>query len=379
MVQIVIGAILSFLLAFFIMPFVIKIARIKNLYDIPDERKTHSSPVPSLGGLGIFIGLIISLLLTNDFTSQVPEFQYYIAAFFIMFILGVLDDIFVLTALKKITGQFIVAGILTVKAHLLITNLHGFLGIDELSTGVSYTVTFFAIVGIVNSFNLIDGVDGLAGSLALLTSLCFGVFLFINNDLPHALLAFTIAGALIAFLIYNFHPAKIFMGDSGSMLIGLVNAILVIRFIQSSTHFSFIPVTSTLAIGAGILLLPVMDVLRVFCIRLSKGQSPFAPDRNHLHHLLLNKGFSHTKVTVTLLLMSSFFSIFSMLFQTLNITLEIVSLLVLFFICVGILRYAAPRGKLLRVVADKDAQDENKNIKIVPIYSSDKAAVIEEE
>ncbi|MGI8950061.1 MAG: glycosyltransferase family 4 protein [Chitinophagaceae bacterium] len=379
MVQIVIGGILAFLLAFFIMPFVIKIAQIKNLYDVPDERKTHTSPIPSLGGLGIFIGLIISLLLTNDFTAQVPEFQYYIAALFIMFILGVLDDIFVLSAIKKVTGQLIVAGILTFKAHLLITNLHGFLGIDELNTFFSYAISFFAIVGIINSFNLIDGVDGLAGSIAVLTSLCFGVFLFIDNDIPHALLAFTIAGALFAFLIYNFHPAKIFMGDSGSMLIGLVNAILVIRFIQSSnTNISFMHITSTLAIGAGILLLPLMDVLRVFCIRLSKGQSPFAPDRNHLHHLLLNKGFSHTKVTLTLVLMSGFFAVTSMLFQTLNSTLELVILSVLFFTCVGLLRYVTPRRKWLRVVADKEAE-ESKNVKIVSIFPPDQAAVLEEE
>ena len=117
------------------------------------------------------------------------------------------------------------------KAQLLITDMQGFLGVTHISSSVSYLLTFFTLIAVINAFNLIDGVDGLAASLSLLSSLVFGVFFGVNHDIPYALLAFGFAGSLIAFLIYNFQPAKVFMGDSGSLLMGVVNSILVIKSI----------------------------------------------------------------------------------------------------------------------------------------------------
>ena len=378
MAQILTGGLLAFILSFLIMPFVIKVAQNKNLYDLPDERKTHKVPIPSLGGIGIFIGLILSLLLVNNFISTIPEFQYYIAAFFILFVFGVLDDIFILPASKKLVGQLIVASVLTIKGGLLITNLHGFLDIWQLNTLVSYIITFFAILLIVNSFNLIDGVDGLAGSLGFVTSIVFAIFLFLNNDIPDTLLAFTLAGSLLAFLIFNFHPAKIFMGDSGSMLIGLVLSVLFIKFMGNPV-FNNPQKPSILSLGLGLLLLPLMDVLRVFCIRLSKGQSPFAPDRNHLHHLLLNKGFSHRQVTFILVVTSVFFASLAIVFEMVNINITVFAFAGIFFLAVLILKYTPSKYKWLRVVTDNDIAEAGKNVKIVSIYSPDKAAVLEDE
>jgi UDP-GlcNAc:undecaprenyl-phosphate/decaprenyl-phosphate GlcNAc-1-phosphate transferase len=378
MVQILTGGLLAFLLSFFIMPFVIKLAKDKKLYDLPDERKTHVSPIPSLGGIGIFIGFIISLLLVNNFIGSVPELQYYIAAFFILFTLGILDDIFILSAPKKVIGQIIVTIVLTMKGHLLITNLHGFIGIGALSPIVSYLVTFFIILLVINSFNLIDGVDGLAGSIGLITLTIFSIFLFINKNTADALVAFTLAGSLLAFLIYNFHPAKIFMGDSGSMLIGLVTAVILIRFLDNDTIYPP-QASSNFTIAFGILLLPLMDVLRVFCLRIFKGRSPFAPDRNHFHHLLLNKGFSHKQVTFILVSVGLVFGVLAFVFQYMNINVVLFSLAGLFFATVAVLKFTPTKYKWLRVVTDKDIIKADKKVKVVSIYSTEKVAAIEED
>ena len=353
MIQIFTGGLLAFILSFIIMPFVIRLAKEKKLYDLPDERKTHLQPIPSLGGIGIFVGLILSLLLVNNFIQTVPAFQYYLASIFIIFIFGVLDDIFVLSALKKVGGQLLVAFILTTKGQMLITNLHGFLDVGILNTFTSYFISFFAILLIINCFNLIDGVDGLAGSLGIVSALVFAIFMYINNDIADSLLAFTLAGSLIAFLMFNFHPAKIFMGDSGSMLVGLIMSILFIRFLEMPV-FSVSNTPSLLPLGFGILLLPIMDVLRVFCIRLSKGQSPFAPDRNHVHHMLLNKGFSHKEVTVTLAVTSIIFAALAFAFKFVNINITVFSFSGIFFISILVLKHTPSKYRWLRVVTDRD-------------------------
>ena len=142
MIQVVAGIIIAYFITFFILPLIIRVADDNKLYDIPDERKTHNHEVSSLGGIAIFIGLILSLLLVSDFTNYTAELQYFIAAFFIIFILGLIDDIFVLQAWKKILGQLLVTAMLTLKAGLLITNLHGFLGIHELTHMTSICFDF---------------------------------------------------------------------------------------------------------------------------------------------------------------------------------------------------------------------------------------------
>src|SRR5215471_6509422 len=188
MVLVAAGMFIAYVITFFLMPFIIRIARINKLFDLPDERKTHTYPVSSLGGVGIISGLTISLLLVADFKLGGSEFQYYLASFFIVFIIGVIDDIFVLKAWKKVLGQLLVASLLTAKAHLLISNLQGLGGFFQIDEVSSYALTFFTIILVINSFNLVDGVDGLASSLGLISSLAFGLFFYVNNDAPFAIL-----------------------------------------------------------------------------------------------------------------------------------------------------------------------------------------------
>ena len=305
MLNVLLTVSVSFVIAFLAIPAIIKIAREKHLYDIPDARKLHSRHIASLGGVGIFIGFVLSLLLT---TSTNPEFQYFFAAALGIFFLGLKDDILIISASKKFIGQVIAAAILIHLGGVRIESMHGLFGITELPLAVSFLLSYISIIVITNAFNLIDGIDGLAGTLGLLTMSVFGTYFFMVDMPAYSLLAFAMAGSLLAFLIFNFNPAKIFMGDSGSLLLGLINAILVIKFIAVADNPSVAyPLQSAVAIGFCILMVPLADTLRVFSIRIAKGRSPFSPDRNHIHHLLLDRGLNHKSITITCLLLNIFF------------------------------------------------------------------------
>jgi UDP-N-acetylmuramyl pentapeptide phosphotransferase/UDP-N-acetylglucosamine-1-phosphate transferase len=379
MQQVILGSIIAIIITLLIIPVIIVIAKKKKLYDEPDDkRKFHNQPIPSLGGLGMFVGFILSILLTVNFAADAPEFQFYIAAFLLIFFLGIKDDIMVLSATKKFAGQLLVAGILIYKSNLVISNMNGLFGVYAMNPFCSYTLTIFAIVVIINAFNLIDGVDGLAGGLGLISSLIFAIFFLINQNIPYAVLGFSFAGCLLAFLYYNFHPARIFMGDTGSLLIGLVNSILVIKFIQEGSTYTSYPVTAAPAVGFGILLLPLMDTLRVFTIRVMQGRSPFSPDRNHIHHLFLSRGFNHKSVTLICALTTILVSIASFTFQGIGTGLLIAALMATFLIMVYVLTYKKSKYKLRAIKGDVKSLLNEENVRLVPLFDK-KAAVVEED
>lgn len=351
MQQIVVGVIVAFLVSFYLIPVLIQLAKAKKLVDIPDERKIHKDPIPRFGGIGIFAGFLFSLLLNASITNNFQEFQYLLAAFLIIFFLGVGDDIMVLSPLKKFIGQFVASFILIVKGNLLIGNLHGFFGLHEIPVVFAYVLTYFTIVLIINALNLIDGVDGLAGSLSFISTLFFGTWFMINKDSAYALLSFSLAGSVAAFLYYNFNPAKIFMGDSGSLILGVVNAVLVIHFINSAPSANTFSASASPAVGFGLLLIPLLDTLRVFCIRISQRKSPFFPDRNHIHHLFLDKGFTFKATTFSIAGLSVVFSILSFFLSSLNATIVIALQVAAFFGVVYLLSKYEPA----QMVIVKDA------------------------
>ena len=288
---------LGFLITFFAIPIIIQVARRKKLFDEPEERKVHKVVIPTLGGLGIFGGFILATLMAAPTGSN--ELQYFAAAAIVIFFLGIKDDILVLSAAKKFIGQLVAAGILFKFGGVQIADMHGFLGITTIPFIPSMVLTIFTIIVIINSFNLIDGIDGLAGSLGLLTSIVFGIYFFYADQLLYGVMALALAGSLVGFLFYNFSPAKIFMGDTGSLLIGLINSIMVIKFINTAgLNTGKFPLEAAPAIGFAILIVPLFDTLRVFAFRILRKKSPFSPDRTHVHHFLLELGFSHRKITM---------------------------------------------------------------------------------
>jgi UDP-N-acetylmuramyl pentapeptide phosphotransferase/UDP-N-acetylglucosamine-1-phosphate transferase len=299
------NVITGFLVAFFVtyvaMPVIIRIARSKKLVDVPDSRKIHKAPIPSLGGFGVFAGFLLAVLVAVPFKAT-AGLQYYAAAAFILFLVGLKDDVLVITPLKKFMGQLAATFILVNLAGLRLFSLHGIFGVQELPYAVSVALSYFAVILIINAFNLIDGVDGLAGTLGIVSSLVFGIYFFFAKEPLYAVMGLSLVGALGAFLVFNYTPAKIFMGDTGSMLVGLVNAILVMHFVRvADAPGAVVPVVSAPLVGLTVLAVPLFDTLRVFTIRIFlHRRSPFSPDRNHIHHLLLDCGFSHPAITSTL-------------------------------------------------------------------------------
>jgi UDP-GlcNAc:undecaprenyl-phosphate/decaprenyl-phosphate GlcNAc-1-phosphate transferase len=376
MEQIIIGSIIAFLVTFYAIPVIMKVAELKKLYDVPDERKIHKQPIPSLGGFGIFVGFAIALLLMLDFT-QLAAMQYYFAAFLIIFFLGIKDDIVILSAQKKFIGQLLVAAILMFKAKLLITNMHGFLGVEAIKPTLQYFLTLFTIIVVINAFNLIDGIDGLAGTLGLIASAIFGVFFIMNKDYAYAAISFGLAASILSFLIYNFHPAKIFMGDTGSMLIGVVNTILVIRFIESAPSATNYKLVATPALGFAILLLPLLDTLRVFAIRISHGRSPFSPDRNHLHHILLDRGLNHRSITLILAAANIGFVVLAFLAQPLGTTYLIIGLIALFFS--GIFSLYITKPKVHLHVVKEDYEGKKSKVRLLSVFNDPPPVAVDEE
>ncbi len=359
MEQLIIGCVISFLVSFYAIPVIVTVANKKKLYDIPDERKIHTTPISSLGGLGIFVGFMLGLLLSINSVNGIGGFQFYIASFMVIFFFGIKDDILVLSPLKKLIGQVMVAAILMFKAGLVITSMHGFLGIHHIDYTLGCFLTLFTIVVVMNAYNLIDGVDGLAGTVSVITSSIFGFFFFVNGDIFFSIMAFTFASSVIGFLIYNYSPAKIFMGDTGAMLSGAVNVILVIRFIETAKSGSVLPILATPAMGFGILLMPLLDTLRVFSIRMIHGRSPFSPDRNHLHHMLLDRGYNHIKVTSIIAATAILFIVLTYISLPLGTTWIILMQIVLFFTGIYILNVTRPKRKSEMRVIKGEFGDEN--------------------
>lgn len=376
MLDILLTASVSFIISFLAVPVVLQIAEQKKLFDVPDERKVHHLPVPSLGGVGIFGGFLLACLLSIQGYIN-PEFQYFFAAALVIFFLGLKDDLLVLSASKKFIGQVIAASILIHLGGLRLDSMHGLFGFDKMPVGFGLALSYLTIIVVINSFNLIDGVDGLASCLGIFTTLIFGAYFFIIGEQSYSLLAFAMTGSLVAFLIFNHHPARIFMGDSGSLMIGLVNAILVIKFINTAGQsYVTMPIESAVVVGFSILIVPLLDTLRVFSIRIYYGKSPFTPDRNHVHHLLLEKGFGHKAITFICVTINAGFVALAYFARSIGPTYLLLLMLMLSFVGFGLLYYRRPRRSLVIAKKLNDTTELKQTSKVVTL-TQETAAVDE--
>lgn len=330
MYDVILSFITAFTLTYFAIPSIINVADKKNLVDIPDERKSHVNPTPSLGGIGIFAGVIFSIVLWTPF-NVFGDLQYVLCSFIIVFLIGAKDDILPMAPWRKVAGELFAAAILVVKSNVKITSLYGIFGIYEIPDFVGIPLSIFAILVIINAFNLIDGINGLSGSISTLIAVVLGTWFFLIGHVEMAIVAMALAGSTIAFLRYNITPARIFMGDTGSLLVGLICAILTLQFIELHNELEGSPyaVKAVPAVAIGILILPLFDTLRVFMTRIIRGRSPLTADRNHIHHLMIDCGLSHMQATSILVLVNVLFILMSYQFQhlgTFNLLLLILGL-----------------------------------------------------
>lgn len=307
----------SFVVVLLTTPSLIKVAKLKHLVDEPkEERKQHRTSLPTIGGIIIFAATLFSFALwfqSGEFTHRgevqrmiqaFNEFKYLVAALLILFFIGIKDDIIGTAPAKKLIGHLVVAFILVMMADVRILSMHGLFGLYTLPVWASVGISVFTYIVIVNAFNLIDGVDGLAAGIGFICAAFFASW-FYMVDLPtFSLLSIVLAGSLLGFLVFNFAPARIFMGDSGSLVIGAIVSVLAIRMIE--TNPADIPDmfagVSKPVLAMAVLVYPLVDTFRVFFYRAIRGVSPFSADRNHIHHNLLALGFSHRTTVITLYL-----------------------------------------------------------------------------
>jgi UDP-N-acetylmuramyl pentapeptide phosphotransferase/UDP-N-acetylglucosamine-1-phosphate transferase len=316
----VLSLVTAFLITYLAIPSIIRVAEIKHLFDEPDERKLHKKSIPTLGGMAIFAGVLFSVTFWTD-QVQIVELQYIISGLIILFFMGIKDDLVNLRASKKLLGQIIAAIILVYMADIRLMSFFGLFGIRALPLWFSYGFSVFTCVVITNAFNLIDGIDTLAGSLGILGASVFGMWFYFLGMTQYTILCAALVGSLLAFLWFNKTPARIFMGDTGSMLVGFIMALLAMKFIEA---VRILPrshpykILSVPVFTCSVLLIPLFDTLRVFIIRILNKKSPFSPDRNHIHHILVDLGFSHVKASLSLIGFNLFMIFGSYYFQTLR-------------------------------------------------------------
>lgn len=319
----------SFLLTFLMFPVFIKFFKRRNFLDDPGGRKIHTVKTPAMGGLPIFIGFSISILIWAPF-DVLREVKYVLSALSIMFIIGFRDDLINLRAYQKLVGQIAAAMIIVAVCDIRFTSLYNLFGLTEIPLVISYSLSLFTIIVITNAYNLIDGIDGLSGSVGIISTLFFGLFFFLNGQLGFALISLSLCGALLAFLNYNWAPSKIFMGDTGSLFIGFFLSIVTIKFID----FNFLTLNKQFAFGGSIgtavaiLILPLADTFRVFVKRVLKGKSPMHPDRTHVHHILLRLGCNHAQATGILVTVNIIFVLLALVLKDFSDAIVIPSILV---------------------------------------------------
>ena len=314
----------SFLLSFLIFPVYIKILKKKDFLDDPGGRKIHTAKTPAMGGLPIFIGMILSLLLWSSFET-LKDIKFVVGAISITFVIGFRDDLINLRALQKLLGQIAAAMIIVAVCDIRLDSFYGLFGIEHIPILLSYFLSAFTIIVITNAYNLIDGIDGLAGSTGLISTLFFGIWFYLVGEIGLASISLAIAGSLIAFLNFNWAPSKIFMGDTGSLFIGFFFSVAAIKFIDfnhalTGSEFAF---GASIGTALAILIIPLADTLRVFTKRIARGKSPMHPDRTHTHHILLRLGCNHAQATGILVTVNIIFVLLALVLKGLSDTIVV--------------------------------------------------------
>ncbi len=313
------AAITSFVICFLMIPVIIKFSMAKNLLDIPGRRKIHKKVTPSLGGIAIFFGFSIASLIWVDLSTW-SEIKWILVALFVIFFIGVRDDLIPLRASLKLIGQILAATVLVLFFDLRLGSLYGMFGVFAIPEWIGNILTIVTIIAITNSFNLIDGLDGLAGTISIVALSCFGVWFYLVGETTFAILAFTMIGAILAFLIFNWDPSEVFMGDTGALVIGMLLAIMVIFFININFYLptdSPYRFASSVATAVSFIAIPLIDTSRIMILRLLKGKSPFKPDKSHIHHTIMRLGKTHSQTTIILVGLHVFYIGMAILFRDL--------------------------------------------------------------
>jgi UDP-GlcNAc:undecaprenyl-phosphate/decaprenyl-phosphate GlcNAc-1-phosphate transferase len=330
----------AFMISVFAVPSIVRVSHQKKLLDEPNGRTIHLSSTPRLGGLAIFAGFVSSLTIFGSF-SNADGVQQLLAGCSVLFFIGLKDDVVTVSAFKKFFVQILASGIVLFIGNIRITDFQGLLGFHHLPEGISYAFSLLVIIGITNAINLIDGLDGLAGSIICTISITFGSFFLLYGGAEFGMygyVAICLVGGMCGFLRYNMHRANIFMGDGGSLVCGFIVSVLAIKFVEMKS----VPASPIIALGA--LFVPLYDTLRVFTIRILRGKSPFSPDKNHIHHRFLAMGFSQLATVGILVSLTVGIVVFMINFAWLGVNVLLVMLVAVAAV-LSVVLAAVPRLK----------------------------------
>ena len=292
----------AYFLTYFTIPKIIGLVEYKNLMDNPNIRSSHAKKTPTLGGVSFFYTLIFALFFLRILDDCNSEAIFFIPGLTILFIVGLKDDLVVLSPLTKLIAQLVAVLFILSNESFQITSLNGFLGVYDIPVYLYYVIGAFMMLTIINAYNLIDGIDGLASIVGIVILVIYTTIFYLTKEYFYVLISLALNGSLIAFLSYNLSSQKkIFMGDTGSLIIGFMISILTLKFLAlSPKSYNELPflLENVPLIAISILIVPLFDTARVFTIRLANKKSPFSPDRNHTHHILIDSfNLSHKQAS----------------------------------------------------------------------------------
>lgn len=330
----ILAALTAFSVGFLITPIIISILRKAKIGDAPGGRKIHKKFTPSMGGIGFVTATFITLAIWG-WQFPLPDIRFLLGAIALMFIVGLRDDMVELKAKHKLAGQLVAVILVVVAGDIRIKDFHGFLGVYEIPLLISYGFSFFVLLALTNAFNLIDGLDGLAGTIASISLALLGSWFYVQGLESYAVLSFSLLGGIFAFMVFNWHPAKIFMGDTGSLTLGFALGSLVVAFMENNAALpqnAFLKIEPAFTAGIVLMIYPLYDMARVFTRRISQGKHPMTADKSHVHHFLMRMGLKHNEVALCLgfLQLSLILLVFILSDFSDNIVLPLLTVIVLF-------------------------------------------------
>lgn len=301
---ILIIVVVAFGVTTFIFPKVLRFARKHQIVDSPNGRKLQRVPIPVLGGVAVYLGIIMGFLILASYLSE-PIILWSLVAMTVMQIVGIWDDITDLSTLFRFAIEIVLISLFIAISGIYIDDFHGFWTIHLLNSFVAVVLSIVAGVGIINAVNMIDGVDGYVSGFCIQACLCFAIMFWIVNEYVLFCMAMVVAASLLPFFFHNVFGirSKMFIGDGGTMMLGVLMAIFVLYTLSSVTECGILETkgVSLLAFTLAIMCIPVFDTLRVMTLRVLRGYSPFKPDKTHLHHLFIDMGFSHLGAAMSIL------------------------------------------------------------------------------
>jgi UDP-GlcNAc:undecaprenyl-phosphate GlcNAc-1-phosphate transferase len=342
----------SLILGLSIFPVFIRLSYNNKITDKREARKIHLHEVPTLGGVPIFVSFLVSLFIWGTY-ADLLALRFLAGSLLFVFFIGLRDDFVSLKPLTKLLSQIVPAIAMFYLSDIKIDSFYGFISSSPFPEFVSLPLTVFTIIVITNSFNLIDGLDGLAGTISIIVLASFGVWFTAVGETSYSLILFAMAGSVYAFLQYNWYPAKIFMGDTGALLLGFFFSVVTIKFLNLNLELgeeNIFKFQGGIATAIAVLFIPLFDTLRIFAIRFIKGKSPFKADKNHAHHVLFKLGLSHARVSIILGVINLFFVGLAVLFNSVGDNILVPAILFIGLVLSLLLDYLIKRKSSLEII-----------------------------